>query len=61
MAADADAQDDCPAAPAEHADSAALLRHLAIDTTKLGELRGAINDYADGAAEPIKISFNDLS
>ncbi|HEY7020076.1 MAG TPA: dihydrolipoamide acetyltransferase family protein [Ktedonobacterales bacterium] len=33
---------------------------LAIDTTKLAELRATINEYAETLPEPIKVSMNDL-
>jgi pyruvate dehydrogenase E2 component (dihydrolipoamide acetyltransferase) len=33
---------------------------LSIDTTKLGELRATINEYAETLPEPVKVSVNDL-
>jgi pyruvate dehydrogenase E2 component (dihydrolipoamide acetyltransferase) len=33
---------------------------LAIDTTKLAELRATINEYAESLPQPIKVSMNDL-
>lgn len=33
---------------------------VAIETNKLGEVRGAINEYAAGLPNPVKISYNDL-
>lgn len=33
---------------------------MVIDTTRLGELRESLNEYAAGLPQPIKVSFNDL-
>jgi pyruvate dehydrogenase E2 component (dihydrolipoyllysine-residue acetyltransferase) len=33
---------------------------VAIETNKLGEVRGAINEYAAGLPNPVKVSYNDL-
>ena len=33
---------------------------ISIDTTRLGEVRNQINEYAATLAEPIKVSYNDL-
>jgi pyruvate dehydrogenase E2 component (dihydrolipoamide acetyltransferase) len=33
---------------------------VAIETNKLGEVRGAINEYAAGLPNPAKVSYNDL-
>ena len=33
---------------------------MTIDTTRLGELRESLNEYAAGLPQPIKVSFNDL-
>jgi pyruvate dehydrogenase E2 component (dihydrolipoamide acetyltransferase) len=33
---------------------------VAIETNKLGEVRGAINEYAAGLPDPAKVSYNDL-
>ncbi len=33
---------------------------LAIDATRLGEFRAAVNEYAGSLPQPVKVSFNDL-
>jgi pyruvate dehydrogenase E2 component (dihydrolipoamide acetyltransferase) len=33
---------------------------VSMDTTRLGELRASLNEYATGLPEPVKISINDL-
>lgn len=33
---------------------------MAIDTTRLGQMRAAINEYAAALSEPVKVSYNDL-
>jgi pyruvate dehydrogenase E2 component (dihydrolipoamide acetyltransferase) len=33
---------------------------MVIDTTRLGEMRESLNEYAAGLPQPIKVSFNDL-
>ena len=34
---------------------------VSIDTTRLGELRKTVNEFTEGRAEPVKISYNDLT
>ena len=59
-AADGDAQDHRATLAAEHAEAPHFYVTVSIDTTRLGELRKTVNEFTEGRANPVKISYNDL-